>query len=171
MGLHPTSFRPPGRWLHTANIIPSSVTDTEGHIRRSEGMLIFGGAANNAPLEDMWVFDGSDYSWQEVSAFTDRPIAREGHSMALVGKMTMETFRRRSLRRRRLKMAQTEDTESPTKITGIEEAMDGSVKRTMVDPRDNRARPSGSSDTWILLFGGSSEKGLVSSVQQPREER
>jgi hypothetical protein len=168
--LHPTSFRPPGRWLHTANIIPSSVTDLEGTIRRSEGMLIFGGAANNAPMEDMWIFDGSDYSWQEVSPFTDRPIAREGHSMALVGKMTMETFRRRSLRRRRLKMAQTEDTESPTKITGIEEAMDGTVKRTMVDPRDNRARPSGSSDTWLLLFGGSSEKGLVSSVQQPRAE-
>ena len=167
--LHPTSFRPPGRWLHTANIIPSSITDADGNIRKSDGMLIFGGAANNAPMEDMWIFDGSDYSWQEVSLFTDRPIAREGHTMSIVGKMTMEKFRRR--RRRRLQMQQTEDSESPTKITGIEEAMDGTVKRTMVDPRDNRARPSGSSDTWILLFGGSSEKGLVSSVQQPREER
>ena len=63
--------------------------------------------------------DGSDYSWQEVSLFTDRPIAREGHTMSIVGKMTMEKFRRR--RRRRLQMQQTEDSESPTKITGIEE--------------------------------------------------
>ena len=88
--IHPTSFRPPGRWLHATTIVPSSVTDTDGNSRASQGMLVYGGAANNAPMEDMWIFDGTDSSWQEVSAFTDRPIAREGHTMALVGKLDLE---------------------------------------------------------------------------------
>ena len=90
--------------------------------------------------------------------------------MAVVGKLDLQDDKSSTTRRRRLQMQQTEEDETATKITGIEEAMDGSVKRTMVDPRENRARPSGSADTWILLFGRSSEKGLVSSVQQPREE-
>ena len=158
----PTSFRPPARWLHGASVIKvaSPVGDTSLVV---EGLMIHGGAANNAPMDDLWIFDPVMESWQEVPAFTDKPIAREGHTCTVVGKVATR-------RRRRLLMEKTEPDHPASTVSGIEEAIDGTIKRTMVDPRADRVRPSSSADQWVLLFGGSSERGLVSSLQQPQEE-
>ena len=134
---------------------------------------MYGGAANNAPMDDLWVFDGTDESWAEYPAFTDRPIAREGHTMSIIGKLDFQQDsggKKGKTRRRRLMMQQTEPSTRPTSVSGIEEAIDGTVQRKMVDPRANRVRPTSASDEWILLFGGSSERGLVASMQQPQPE-
>lgn len=169
----PTSYRPPARWLHSASMIKTAVPSRDGSSVGSEGILVYGGAANNAPMDDLWVFDGTDESWAEYPAFTDRPIAREGHTMSIIGKLDFQQDsggKKGKTRRRRLMMQQTEPSTRPTSVSGIEEAIDGTVQRKMVDPRANRVRPTSASDEWILLFGGSSERGLVASMQQPQPE-
>ena len=122
-------------------------------------------------MDDLCVFDGTDESWAEYPALTDRPIAREGHTMSIIGKQDFKAEGGdKKTRRRRLMMQQTEPSARATSVSGIEEAIDGTVERKMVDPRANRIRPTSASDEWILLFGGSSERGLVSSMQQPQPE-
>merc|ERR1711925_2763 len=54
----PTSYRPPARWLHSSSVIATSVPmGQDARSVKSQGLMIYGGAANNAPMDDLWVFD------------------------------------------------------------------------------------------------------------------
>lgn len=63
--IEPIGFPPPGRWLHTANVI---VSDVGKHPGTQHSMLIYAGASSNCPLQDMWIFRPDDKSWVEVEA-------------------------------------------------------------------------------------------------------
>ena len=88
--VRPQGWPPQSRWLHTSLLLRSTFGDL---------LKIYGGAANNAPLEDMWTFNMTDGTWTESFDPLQVPMAREGHSMVLLEPPEVRNAERR---RRRL---------------------------------------------------------------------
>jgi|TARA_B110000208_G_scaffold141850_1_gene171183 hypothetical protein len=159
--IEPIGFPPPGRWLHTANVVLSDVGKPGAH-----AMVIYAGATNNAPLQDMWIFRPDDNSWVEVESVLDLPFAREGHAACMLKPAAAAKRRRRLLMdgpgdvdisTNSISEMPNEAIEGPNEVSSAKEALNMGPK--LVE--------SGSTSQLMFVFGGSSEPGLVSEIQEP----
>ena len=152
--VEPIGFPPPARWLHTANVIRADIGS-------GDNMLIFGGASNNSPLQDMWVFSPADSSWVETQAFLNVPFAREGHASTMI---KPEAKKKKRRRRRRLLMDPGDDQITPeTSIVSAAPAIDG--PRPTGDTTKPEVKEDTAAQQFLFIFGGSSEPGLVGEMQ------
>ena len=162
--IEPIGFPPPGRWLHTADVILSDVGKPGSH-----AMVIYAGATNNSPLQDMWIFRPDDNSWVEVETILDIPFAREGHASCM---LKPSAAAKKLLRRRRLLMGGPGDVDISTGALSElpDVAIDGPNKADSAKELLNmgpKIVAATSTSQIMFVFGGSSEPGLVSEVQDP----
>ena len=163
--IEPQGYPPPGRWLHSAEVILSDVGK-----RGSHAMLIYGGSTVSSPLQDMWKFSPEDDSWVEVEAMLDLPPARTGHATC----MLIPAAAAKKRRRRRLLMDGPGDVHIDTASIGEmpEESIngpgkikaDGAKKMLSMGPV---VEESETTSQIMFVFGGSAEPGFISEAQDP----
>lgn len=74
------------KWEHVkimGEIMPSP---RAGHssVIHNDSMYVFGGKdEDNNKLNELWRFDFTNYTWQEVKTYEDPPLPRSGHSACL----------------------------------------------------------------------------------------
>jgi len=88
LGTYSGSFPPPARFLHTA--VPLLSAPSVAGQTPEQRMLVFGGAANNVDMADAWILDIADGTWVEDYPTSDRPMARQGHSMTWIASPAMK---------------------------------------------------------------------------------
>ena len=159
--VRPQGWPPQARWLHTALLLRSTYGDL---------LKVFGGAANNAPLEDMWTFNMTDGSWEESHDPLQIPMAREGHTMVLLEPPEVVAEDRRRRRRRRRLLAShrsglaSEESKQESMVPALERDntiwVNGPDEIKKPEPRVEEKFPE-----WFCVFGGVGERGLVASSQ------
>lgn len=155
--VEPIGFPPPARWLHSANVIRSSVGP-------GQNMVIFGGASNTSPMQDMWVFSPGDGSWVESQAFLNVPFAREGHASTMI-KPEAAAKKKRRRRRRRMLMDPGSDQITPElSIKTVDPAIEG-PDATSGDGTKPEVKEDTGAQQFLFIFGGSGEPGLVGELQ------
>eukprot|EP00940_MAST-03C_sp_MAST-3C-sp2_P000644 g644.t1 len=173
---HEETYPPPARWLHSA--VPLISGSSEPY---AEFVVIFGGAANNVLMDDMWFFHVDDRVWIEDYAASDAPMARDGHTMTLVASPQMRDSikaaeKARSTGRRLLNafpftqgtMYTNNDRENQDKglappwappLPKIDKSDDTKAEDFVANER------SSTENFWLVVFGGRAERGLALSAR------
>lgn len=173
---HEDTYPPPARWLHSA--VPLISGSSEPY---AEFVVIFGGAANNVLMDDMWFFHVDDRVWIEDYAASDAPMARDGHTMTLVASPQMRDSikaaeKARSTGRRLLTafpftqgtMYTNNDRENQDKglappwappLPKIDKSDDTKAEDFVANER------SSTENFWLVVFGGRAERGQALSAR------
>lgn len=171
------SFPPPARWLHTANAVLSGGSVIEEYV------IVFGGTANNAHMDDMWLFSVKDGSWFEDYPSSDFPMARAGHTTTLFAsaalRKTMKTATKEAIsassssRRRLLTVESLPFVQTPIDYEKLkaEKSMPpyNPVEKAQTDELAKATdfvstQRSSDSNFWLAVFGGRGERGAVASA-------
>jgi hypothetical protein len=67
---------PPLRYAHTQTLLPDNRIVVLGGFDSDTGEAI--------SLSDVWIYDISDSSWNQIQATLDRPVNRSSHSQVLM---------------------------------------------------------------------------------------
>eukprot|EP00753_Platysulcus_tardus_P017014 PLAT6198.1.p2 GENE.PLAT6198.1~~PLAT6198.1.p2 ORF type:complete len:685 (+),score=309.03 PLAT6198.1:30-2084(+) len=152
---------PSARFLHIAFDI---------QLASERGIVIHGGAANNAPYDDMYYLDLQNAdapAWEQSFPAGNHPFAREGHAVAVIAPDPAAPAE---------SPATTPAPAKPKAGAAGEGASEVAPKENPFEPPKDVVHMSDRFPqrlrrkdfnlmNWVFVFGGAAERGLVGSLQ------